>query len=203
MSFNTRRGDLFINPLSGYTTTFLVKERWTNLTFARSVLATLIWKRRPCTILDIDALYSSNSDYVFGLLSEEETRSIEIVVPRPGSDTMAEIADLLGSSPDRALIIDSLNSLYHLLSTNGHSSKNRNLAFVLALLSFVARTEKKAVFFTMYQRDKSINLRREKPISHLSDFTVVVSAKKGALSLKCERGSVWPGGALVIPNPCR
>jgi hypothetical protein len=203
MSFNARREDLFINPLSGHTTTFLVKERRTNLTFARNMLSILVWKKRPCTILDIDALYSSNSDYVFGLLSEEETHSIEIVVPRPGSNTTAEIADLLGSSPDRALIIDSLNSLYHLLSTNGRSSKNRNLTFVLALLSFIARTERKAIFFTMYQRGKSVNLRREKPISHLSDFTVVVNAKKGALSLKCERGLVWPGGALVIPNPCR
>lgn len=203
MSFNARREDLFINPLSGHTTTFLVKERQTNLTFTRNVLSVLVWKRCPCAILDIDALYSSNSDYVFGLLSEEETRSIEIVVPRPGSDTTAEIADLLGSNPDRALIIDSLNSLYHLLSTNGRSSKNRNLAFVLALLSFIARTERKAVFLTMYQREKSVNLRRERPISHLSDFTVVVSAEKGALSLKCERGLVWPGGALVIPNPCR
>jgi hypothetical protein len=203
MSFNAHREDLFINPLSGYTTTFLVKERRTNLTFARSVLPILVWKRRPCAILDIDALYSSNSDYIFELLSEEEARSIEIVVPRPGSDTTAEIADLLGSSPDETLIIDSLNSLYHLLSTNGRSSKNRNLAFVLALLSFIARTERKTVFFTMYQRKKNANLRREKPISHLSDFTVVVSAMKEALSLKCERGLVWPGGALVIPNPCR
>jgi hypothetical protein len=201
MSFSARREDLFINPLSGHTTTFLVRERQTNLTFARSMLSILVRKRRPCAVLDIDALYSSNSDYVSGLLSEEEAHFIEIVVPRPGSDTTAEIADLLGSGPDRVLIIDSLNSLYHFLSTDGRSSKNRNLTFVLALFSSIARTERRTVFLTMYQREKSINLRREKPISHLSDFTVVVSTSNGALSLKCERGSVWPGGALVIPNP--
>jgi hypothetical protein len=201
MSFSARLEDLFIDPLFGYTTTFLVGERLTNLAFARSILSILAWKRRPCTVLDIDALYSSNSDYVFELLSEAEARSIEIVVPKPGSCTATEIADLLGSSPDRTLIIDSLNSLYHLLSTDGRSSKNRNLAFILSIFSSTARTENKAVFLTMYQREKSINLRREKSISHLSDFTVAVIAKRGALSLKCERGSPWPGGGLVIPIP--
>lgn len=192
MSFRASRGGSFIGPLYGHTVTFIVDSRRTNLALARSLLSNLGRNRIPCAVLDVDALYVSNSDYVFAPLSEEEAGIVEVLVPEPGSALEADVANLSGFGPAKALIIDSLNSLYHLLSTGGRSSRSMNLAFVVALLSRVARTEKRAVFFTMYQREKAMHFGRRRSISDLSDLTVSVGLRDNALALRCERSSLWP-----------
>jgi len=201
MSFGVSQENQFIRPLRGHTVTLLVGGRPTNFVLARSLLSNLTRSGIPCTVLDIDAFYSSNSDYVTESLTGEEASLIEFLVPDPDSDLESDIGNLLGSGSDRVLIVDSLNSLYHLMSTGKHNAKNRSLAFVIALLSFVAKTESRAVLFTMYRRERRNSFGRAKSISDLSDLAVAVSQKGRALSLKCERGSAWPAGDFAIPIP--
>jgi hypothetical protein len=201
MSFSTRQGDPFMGPLYGRTTTFLVDSRRTNLALARTLVSSLTRNKVPCAVLDIDALYSSNSDYVFAPVSEDEARIAELLVPDPGAALEAGMADLLGTGPAKALIIDSLNSLYHLFSGGGRGSRNLNLGFAVALLSYIARTEKRAVLLTMYERERAARFGRRRSISDLSDLTVSVSMRGGELALRCERGSAWPGRGLSVSIP--
>jgi len=188
-----------MDPLYGRTTTFLVDSRQTNLALARVLLSNLTRKEVPCVVLDIDALYASNSDYIFASVSEGQASIAQIHVPDPGAALEGDVADLLGAGQAKALIIDSLNSLYHLLSGGGSGSKNMRLGFAVALLSYIARTEKRAVLLTMYERERSARLGRRRSISDLSDLTVSVSILEGELALTCVRGSAWPGRGLSVP----
>jgi hypothetical protein len=190
-----------MGPLYGHTTTFLVDTRGTNLALARTLVCHFARSNVPYTVLDIDALYSSGSDLIFGHIAEEEARTARLFVPQPGFALEAEIATLLGSDPERSLIVDSLNSLYHLLSGGGRGSRNMGLAFAVALLSYAARTEKRAVILTMYQREGGARFGNRKSISSLSDITVSASVQGHTLALKCERGSAWPGRGLSVPIP--
>ena len=75
------------------------------------------------------------------------------------------------------------------------------LAFAVALLSYVARSEGKTVIFTMYRRERAGWLGRRRSIADLSDLTVSASMEEGRLSLRCDRGSAWPGRALTLSIP--
>jgi hypothetical protein len=199
MSFGVSQESPFIGPLRGHTVTLLVGGRSINLVLAKSLLSKLAGSGVPCTVLDIDALYSSNSDYIISHLTSEEASLIEFLVPDPDSDLEDDVGRLLSSGSDRVLIVDSLNSLYHLMSTGRHNAKNRSLAFVVALLSLVAKTEDRVVFLTMYRREKRNSFVRAKSISDLSDSAIAVSRKGQVLSLKCERGTAWPARDFAIP----
>jgi len=201
VSGRVSQGDSFIDPLYGHTTTFLVDSRQTNLALARTLVSRLTRSEAQLAVLDIDALYSSDSEYIFAPVSEDEARATRIFVPNPGSALEADIAELLASGQARALIVDSLNSLYHLLSNGGRSPRNLSLAFAVALLSYIARIEKKAVFLTMYQREKMARFGRQRAISELSDLTVSASARGRILTLRCQRGSAWAAKGLSVSIP--
>lgn len=187
-----------MGPLLGRTTTFVFGGRADNLAFARSMLPRAVGATGACTIFDADALYASNAEYVMVPLADS-ARQVEVVVPEPDSDLEAELAQLLGAARDGALVLDSLNSLYHLLPAGGRSSKSRNLAYTMALLAYLAREEGRTVLLTMYERDRTARFGRGKSISELSDITTSVRPSLGALTMRCERGTAWPGGTFTLP----
>jgi hypothetical protein len=196
MSAGDRHGGTLLGPLYGRTTTFMVDSRRTNLALAWS----LVRSGARLRVLDIDALYSSNSEFLFGGASDG-AEAAEIIVPEPGFPLEREVAGLLGSGTESALVVDSLNSLYHLLPAGGRGSRNTGLAFVVALLSFAARTQGVAVILTMYVRERAGRLGRAKSISDMSDASVSASLRGGSLNLRRERGPAWPGGSLSVPIP--
>jgi hypothetical protein len=201
MSFSGSHDDSFISPLRGHTSTFLVDDRNTNLALARSLFSIMARTGHLITVLDVDALYSSNSEYILSQLPAEGVRSTELLIPEPDSDLAEDIAAFLCSDPDRVLIIDSLNSVYHLLAYAGRGSRNRNLGFVMAMLSYTARIERRTILLTMYRRERPTRFGHVKSISDLSDLTVSVRMKGDSLALRCDRGNAWPGRGFSILIP--
>lgn len=175
--------------------------RRTNLAFARSILCNLTWKGHKCIVLDVDALYSSSSDYVLAPLSESQAQAIEIIVPDTDSDLEPTIASLIASGPGKMIIVDSLNSLYHLLSTEGRGYRGRKLAFVMACFSYLARTGKGAVLVTMYQRERTTRFGGGRQISSFSDHTIFVDLRDATLTLRYDRGYSQSGEAFSLPIP--
>lgn len=192
----------FFGPLAGMTTTFLLDGRESNLEFAGMLMRFLAQARAPCAILDLDALYSSNSDRLFSPMDSVTARGTVIRVPEPGSDVEADLSILFGHGQG-VLIIDSLNSLYHLISLEDGSSRSRKLAFALASLSYHARTNGKAVVLSMYRREGLYRASTGRSISALSDATARVELRDGALKIRSERGSSWPGGEFSSRIPSR
>jgi hypothetical protein len=170
----------------------MVDERRTNVTFARAILHYLTRNGCRCIVLDIDTLYSSNSDYILSPMSERQARAVEVLVPDPECDLEFDITNLVSSEPDKTIIIDSLNSMYHLLAARGQSYRGRKLAFIMACFSYLARAEKKAVIITMYRRENITRLDRGRQMSGLSDQLFLVDPGDQTLVLRCDRGDYSP-----------
>jgi hypothetical protein len=200
LSFSGQRAQSFIDPLMGKTATFILDSRQANLEFAKAVVALLAKAETPCTVFDLDAFYSSNADLIFKPLTGELANSTFIRIPEPGSDIEGEIARLFDVRPP-VIIIDSLNSLYHLLSIEDGSARSRKLNFAVASLSYLARTNAKAVVLTMYRREGLQGSVSGRSISRLSDVTASVEVRGPELQVVCERGTAWAGGRFSIRSP--
>ncbi len=172
-------------------------DRQANLDFARVAIGLLGQTSDAAEILDLDALYSSNSDRIFGLLSPE---AATIRVPAPGSDIEREFAAAFEGSKS-VIIVDSLNTFYHLISQDDGSSRSRKLNFAVASLGHLARTNDKAVILSMYRREGSARWGTGRSISGLSDMTSSVEARGQDLKIRVERGVGWEGGAFSIRIP--
>jgi hypothetical protein len=200
MSFGKGEVHSFFGPLSGKTATFLVPGRSANLAFGRAVLSLLSTTGDSCTVLDLDALYSSNSDKVFADLPPAWAESATLQVPDPGSRIEEELPQTIASD-SAVVVIDSMNTLNHLLAADDGSSRSRKLSFAVAGLSYLARTGPKAIFFTMYRREGFGRLGGNRSISALSDVTASVEVHGSELSVRCERGAAWPGGKFSTRIP--
>ncbi len=198
MSFSGWLAKSFFSPLAGKTATFLLDGRQANIEFARAVVGFLAGD--DCAILDLDAFYSSNADLILASLTAASASSTVIRVPEPGSDIDGELSRLFGAR-QKVIIIDSLNSLYHLLSQEDWSSRSRKLMFAVASLSYFARTNGKAVILTMYRREGFTRSGTGRSISGLSDLTAAVDVRGDELIVRSERGSAWPGGRFSMRSP--
>jgi len=202
MSFSDQRAEapLFFGPLIGRTTTFLFEGRQTTLEFARTIAGFLAQTNDAYSIMDLDALYSSNADRILSPMNEETAKSTTILVPEPGSDIEGEFSQLF-EAQQKVVVIDSLNTLYHLISTEDGSSRSRKLAFAVAILSFFARTNGRAVILTMYRREGFNRAGTVRSISSLSDVTASVETKGQELTIVVERGRAWPNGRFLTRIP--
>ncbi len=199
MNFSTEQSRSFFGPLVGKTTTFLLEGRGPNLEFARTTLGLIAATGSNCAILDLDALYASNADYVLSSLGKGAHTSV-LKVPSPGLPVEDDLSELFSSHQD-VIIVDSLNSLYHLLAAEDGSSRGRKTTFTLAGLSYFARTNSKVVLLSMYRREGLPKTGSARPISGLSDVTASVQSDGEALVVRTIRGSAWPGGSLSIRIP--
>lgn len=199
LSFSAGQAESFLGPIIGKTATFLVAGREANLAFARAAIALVTGTSRTCAVLDLDALYSSNADTILGPLPSTSIRSATFTVPDPESKVEQELPRFL-SSDAGVIIIDSFNTLYHLLSYGDGSSRGRKLSFAVATMSYLARTSGKAVILVMYRRGGSWR-QGTKSISDLSDVTAAVRVQDSELSVTCERGKAWPERRFSIRIP--
>ena len=198
MSFSGDGGPSLLVPLVGKTATFLVEGRHANVKFARTLVSAIAETGHPCIIFDIDALYSSNADLIFADLPD--AASFTVRVPHPGSDIEPEFSSLFASQ-QKVIVIDSLNSLYHLVSLEDGSSRGRKLMFALASLSHFARENGGAVVLSMYKREGFAKSGRGRSISNLSDVTASVDARGEEIEIRTEKGSAWPAGVFSTRIP--
>jgi hypothetical protein len=187
-----------LGPLFGKTVTLLVSGREANLAFARAAMA-LITRSKSCAVLDLDAFYASNADVILGSLPAESIRSTAFTILDPQSNVERELPRILSSRAE-VVIMDSFNTLYHLLSYGDGSARGRKLSFAVASMSYLARTNRKVIILTMYRR---VGFWRQgaRPIWSLSDVTAAVKMHGSGITISCERGKAWPEGSFSIRNP--
>ena len=200
MSFGGNQAHAFLTPLMGKTTTFIVEDRQANLHFAETVMALLERAGEACAIIDLDALYTSNSDRIFSRLDSTTPKATSIRVPEPGVDIETEFSTLF-EVQQKVVIIDSLNSFHHLLALEDRTSRSRKLSFAIASLSYFARANDRAAILTMYRREGLAHGGTGRSISAMSDATASARVTGGALIVRSERGPIWPSGGLSIRIP--
>jgi len=200
MCLSAQQAQSFLAPLKGKTATFLVDGRRANLSFVRCVTSVTTLAARGFAIFDIDAFFASNSDEILSTLPPSAAKSTRIYLPEPGSSVETELPRLFRTESE-VFMVESLNTLYHLFSPSGTSSRSRKLAFAVASLSYLARTTGKAGLFMMYKREKILRAGGGGSISDLSDTTISVETAGPELLMKCERGTAWPEGEFSLRLP--
>jgi hypothetical protein len=198
MSFSGELAQAFFAPLWGKTATFILDERESNVQLARTIVTLASRIGEGCSILDLDALYSSDADVIFSRPADSE--ATRILLPPPGTEVEAEFPRLF-EAQQRVIIVDSLNSLYHLLSQADARSRSRKLTFAVESLSYLARNNNKAAVLTMYRREWFGHQGRSRSISRLSDITAEVEIRGGELSVRSERSGAWTGGRFSTRIP--
>ncbi|MDG6898445.1 MAG: hypothetical protein JRN24_01770 [Nitrososphaerota archaeon] len=199
MSFSEGRRSSLLGPLVGKTATFLVEGRQENVMFAQTLAGAIAKAGLSCIIFDLDALYSSNADLIFsGLAGAAASFTLEI--PAPGSNIEDEFSSLFGCQ-QKVIVIDSLNTLYHLVSMEDGRSRGRKLMFALASLSQFAKANDGAVVLSMYRREGFAKSGKGRSISNLSDVTASVDVEGDELQIRTERGLAWPDGGLSSRIP--
>lgn len=195
MSFDPTRGRL-LETLKGKTVTFVVDDRQTNMLLARFFLSQTGATFR---VLDLDALYSSCADFILRGDSERGPDSAEICVPLPGAQVEPLLAAFLDSS-GRYLIVDSVNTMNHILSLESRRARGRSLAFMMAAFAAYASAENACAILTMYQRGWPTP-REGYQLHDMSDASVSVKAVEGGLLLTHMRGLAWADGVAFVSIP--
>lgn len=200
MSFGIEQMRAFLNPLRGKVTTFSVADRATNLSLVRLILSSIAVHGDSTLIMDTDAFYASNSAILAENFPQQDLERFRLQVPETGTSGQDVVMRLFRQSESCSIsIIDNLNTLFHLLSSDNPNSAGRKLSFVTTLQSFLGRMNNTTVLVTVYEREKPIQERRPKSFSDLGEISVHVYRSNGQLSLKCERGAAWPGNVLSFP----
>ncbi len=192
---------LFFGPLRSRTTIMVLDDRDSNLALAKVIAGFLSSTGDRAGILDLDSLYSSDSDSVFGQVKPPHEQSIAIHIPSPETRMEEELLTMFDDGLG-VILIDSLNTLYHALSSNEGASRGRMLSYAVASLSAFAESNGPAVVLTMYRREKLGESGNGRPMSDLSDTTVRVTYdRSSSISFTCQRGVLWPGGTFSTRIP--
>ena len=200
MSFGIEQMRAFLNPLRGKITTFFVTDRATNLSLGRLILSSVAVDGDSTAIMDTDAFYASNSARLAENFSQQNLERFRLYVPETGASSEDVVMMLFKQNKSCSVsIIDNLNTLFHLLSSDNPNSAGRKLYFLTAMESFLGHMNNTTVLITVYEREKPIQEKRLKSFSDLGEISIHVSRSDGQLSLKCERGAAWPGNTLSFP----
>ncbi|MDV3292929.1 MAG: hypothetical protein LYZ70_01505 [Nitrososphaerales archaeon] len=199
MSFGGQQTKSFLGPLEGKTTAFLVGDRVSNLRFAEAILPLMAGDELGCDLLDLDAFYSSNLNSIAARVSPHDMGNFEITIPGPGSDLESTLASLFQEGRGRTLVIDSVNSLYQLLSSPNPKSSSRKFTFLISALSVWARDNRRAVIASIYERRTTPRAKMSRTLADAFDAAVSVSREARGMALRCERGSTWRNGAFFLP----
>jgi hypothetical protein len=199
MSLSDRQTRLFLEPLAGKTTAFRVDDRPSNLKFAAAILRLLAGARRGCRLLDLDAFYSSNLEALAVGLPRESLAGFDITLPEPGSDMEATLAGFFLGGDARPVLIDSVNSLYQLLSARNPRAAGRKFTFFVSAMSNWAKSNGEPAVASIYDRRPATRKKASRSLADVFDSSISLSAKPDGLAFKCERGSAWRGGGFFLP----
>jgi hypothetical protein len=175
-------------------------DRRSNLAFARCLERLISETRSRGMVLDLDAFYASNSIEIFEGLGEDAKHAFLIVVPGIESSIEEEIIRAVVRKSG-VLIVDNLNTLFHLIALHDSSNRARKISFAIEVLSFAARANGFAVLLPMYRRDGVTRSTTNRFLSGFSDSLVSATVKEQELQLSCERGGFWKDGLSIrIPS---
>jgi len=204
MSLPTQReAEAFLTPLRAKSTVFLLDNRATDLLFSRFLLSCLVRTRNEVLVADINAFYSSNAQRI---APGSDAPNISLTLPPPGFAVEPWLIDFLIGAADAAVVVlDDLNTLYHLLSFDGSKRAGNRISFLMALTSFLARTRPQTIISKVYARNRPIQNSRHgaRSLDRLGDLGVAVEYEASELTFACKNGSGWRGDGTfsVRVNP--
>jgi hypothetical protein len=153
---------------------------------------------KTAVVLDTDAIYASNSRILADQLSETCLQSITLRIPARGPIKASLIASIFSTKKYDALLVDDLNTLYHLLSMEDRSAI-RELTAVAKILSYFCRENRTMAFLTAYSAGET--LRKEtgqRSLLRIGDLSISMSMSDSTLHFRCDHGVAWPDNTFSV-----
>ena len=101
-----------------------------------------------------------------------------------------------------AILIDDLNALHYLLSSDKQRSGIHQLFTFIRLLSYEARTDGISVFGTVYktERDSAPERATKRSLSAAADLQITTNDDRSdRISFRCNEISSWPNKRFSAP----
>lgn len=196
----SRQAFAFLAPLKRKASVFVAPTRRRNLEVTRFVLGCLVASRNARTIMfDTSSFYGQNARELTESLPRDFLQKCVLIVPQDHKRLENSMTHILESKAD-AILIDDLNSLHYLLSSETLRSGARTLFTFLRILSFYARTNNTSVIGTVYRTERDLGERGTKrSILAAADLQIRTEVALDRLTFRCNEIESWPNSRFSAP----
>jgi len=194
-----RQAFAFLAPLRGRTSVFITPSRRRSINLGRFLLGCLAASRKHVVIFDTSSLYGTNIHRITEGLPKEFLQQSSLITP-PSQHIEEALANLF-TMKTRAILIDDLNSLHHLISSDKHGSGTQRLFSLLRLLSYQARVTDLCVFWTLYRAegDSSPEKATRRSLAAAADLEISTKVHSNRITFACNEATGWPNNQFSAP----
>jgi hypothetical protein len=171
---------------------------------AHFLLGCLAASRMRTVIFDTSSFYATNIGGLAGSLPKDFLQRSTLITPQDDRRLEDSLTDVLGMKAE-AILIDDLNALHYLLSSDRQGSGIHPLFTFIRLLSYQARTENISVFGTVYktERDSAPERATRRSLSAAADLQITTTGttdRSDRISFRCsETTGGWPDNRFSAP----
>ena len=188
----SRQAFAFLAPLRGRTSVFITPNRRVNSRVARFLLGCLASCRTRTVIFDTSSFYGSNIRALTESLPKSFLQQSILATPRDSQrfeDSMTEFLAL----KTEAILIDDLNALHYLLSSERHKSGTYAFFTFLRILSYQARINNLSVFGTLYKAGDDLTVAKtRRSLSAAADLQIPTDVRSNLITFRCDGIRSWP-----------
>jgi hypothetical protein len=192
----------FLAPLRGRTSVFITPSRRRNSTVAHFLLGCLAASRMRAVIFDTSSFYATNIRALTESLPKDFLQRSVLITPQDDQRFEDSMADVLNMKTE-AILIDDLNALHYLLSSDKQRSGTHQLFTFIRLLSYEARTDNISVFGMVYktERDSAPERATKRSLSAAADLQITTTSddRSDRISFRCNEIRSWPNSRFSAP----
>lgn len=195
-----RQAFAFLAPLRGRASVFITPSRRRNSEVARFLLGCLAASRTHAVIFDTSSFYGANMGILTQALPKGFLQQSTLITPQDDQRLGDSITEVLATKTG-AILIDDLNALHYLLSSDRLQSGTQRLFAFIRLLSYEARIDDLFVFGTVYKAegDSAADRAAKRSLSAAADLQVSTEVHMDRLTFRCEEIEVWPNSKFSTP----
>jgi hypothetical protein len=198
-----RQAFAFLAPLRGKSSIFITPSRRRNFRVARFLLGCLAASRMRTVVFDTSSFYATNIRALTESLPKDFLQRSTLITPQDDRRFEDSVTDLL-STKTEAILIDDLNALHYLLSSDRQRSGIHQLFTFIRLLSYEARVENLSVFGTLYRTERGDPAHERvtrRSLSAAADLQITTTEDgPDRISFRCsEKVAGWPDGRFSAP----
>jgi hypothetical protein len=174
-------------------TTVMVDGRESHTRFAEFILGCICKAKKKAIVIDVDAIYASHNRIFTSQLARECLENITLWIPADNS-----IQALLTStafSSYEVLLIDDLNTIYHILSLQDGSGIQR-LVSMSKMLSYFCRENRTAVILTVYSSTERFARIGQRSLFRIGDLSVSMKFRDSEIQFTCNHGNAWKNNSF-------
>jgi hypothetical protein len=195
-----RQGYSFLEPLRGKSAVFLIGDRKDNLIVSRFLLGCLTVLKVNATLFDTSCFYGVNIREITQGLSKEFLQQSTLVQFSDTSDPEDSLSDIV-TMDSSAILIDDLNAILHLLSSQSRRSGIHRLATFYRVLSHEAMMNKLFLLGSIYKSkpQTTASSRHKRSLADFADLQITVETEADELAFHCNKIVTWPTGGFRAP----